>query len=134
MDTYSIVEKALKKISEVVVPDEIHQIEDKAILNNVAYLTNEYITELSENNHCIKKLMDDIASLTKSLDYEKERNKFLKYEVLYNINKRHFGTYMTVLKNRESTEQEWLKFNENFINSIEFSKAVYEWIEKNITT
>ena len=132
MDTYLKVDSALKKLSEVVVPDTLQKIENIAILSNTAQLTHNYIVEMSENNKCIKKLMDDISDLTNKLRSERAKVNALETEYNSNFGRKDFTCYMRVTRNRDPSDKEWTLFYENFLNGIDFSKAIYKWIETNI--
>jgi len=140
MDTYLQVDSALRKISEVVVPDTLQEIENIAILSNTAQLTHNYIVEMSENNKCIKKLMDDISDLTHKLRCERAKVNALETEYnsnfgrtnFSNFGRKDFTCYMRVIRNRDPSDTEWNLFYENFLNGIDFSKAIYKYIETNI--
>jgi hypothetical protein len=124
MDIYSEVKSKL----DTFVKDDTSE----TISETVMYLTDQYILELSENNKCIKKLLNDITLLKEEICRERLKVAALEKEIGETIGKRNFRTYMITVKNREPTDYEWSKFFQDFLNGLDFSKAVYSWIDNNI--
>ena len=124
MDIYSEAKSKLNTVVKVC--------DSETILETISSLTDEYILELSENNKCIKKLLNDITLLKKELCDERLKVMALEKELGETIGRRSFCTFMITVKEREPYEYEWSKFYQDFLNGLDFSKAVYRWIDKNI--
>ena len=128
MDASSIIKRLLKDIGDT----DNKTVCNKAILQNVIDLSQEYVREMSEHNKCIKKLLADINVLQEKIRAERAKCALLENQLLETIGVRTFNSFVKVCKNRECTQEEWSKFYADILTGKMFNDIVYKWVENNI--
>jgi hypothetical protein len=128
MDASSNIKRLLKNMDD----SSDKTVNNRAILQNVADLSKEYMLEMSEHNKCIKKLLGDIDVLAEKLRAERAKCALLEKQLLETIGMRTFNTFVKVCKNRDCTQDEWSKFYADILTGKMFNDMVYKWVENNI--